>query len=124
MTTSSPRRPLPLVVAVLGTLASAGFLVVVAALTLASGGAAAGGVAAFLLAWGAVVGVAAVFLWRLRGWARGPVVAAALIHLASMVSFATHQPWAWAGAAVCVAVVAGAVAPASTRALKLTGRPG
>ena len=118
MTTSGSTSALVLPATLSGL--SALFLFAMAVAALAAGGGTFGvGVASFLALWGAAVAVVSYFLARGRPWARGPVVAAALIHLASMVSFAANQPWAWAGAAVALATVIATVRPAATRALSL-----
>lgn len=119
---SPPRRPASLVLSASLSAAAAVFVFAMAGAALAVGGSTLGvGVAAFLLLWGLFVAAASWFLLRARPWARGPVVAAALIHLASMVSFGAHQPWAWLGAAIALGTVVAAVWPATTRALHLDG---
>ncbi|WP_040160404.1 hypothetical protein [Nigerium massiliense] len=120
MTTEPAGRPAALVLAAALSAVAAVFLLAMAGASLSAGGGSLGrGVAAFLALWGLIVGWVSIALFRGRPWARGPVVAAALIHVASMVSFATSQPWAWLGAVVALATVVAAVWPSTTHALHL-----
>ncbi len=77
------------------------------------------GVAAVLLVWAAVCAVGARGLLRGRAWARGPVVAAGLLHAASCASFVGSQPWAVVPALLAICAVGAAVHPATTRFLHL-----
>ena len=75
--------------------------------------------AAFFLAVGAGLGLCAWGLFRVRSWARGPVVALELIGVLLSFSFWGGQttPGAVAILAVSVAVLVGVLHPVSTRAL-------
>lgn len=101
--------------AVLTTLAFAVFFWVMAALSLAAGhGAFSGGVAIALVLWGLVVGACGIFLWRGARWARGPVVAAALLHVFSFAQFAIDSaPPALIGAVAALAILVGVLHPVS-----------
>lgn len=111
-------NPLPAAVWLAGTLtlaAGAGL----AAVALASVAASphevvAWGIGAVLGVWAAIVLGGAVGLFRGRRWARGPVVAAALLHLASAASFAASQPWAWLAAGAAALTLVAALWPSTT----------
>ena len=113
--TSFTRAP-GLVAAGVASLALTAFFVVLAMLSLSSGhGAFSGGVALALMLWGVLVGAGSVLLLRGARWARGPVIAAGLLHAFAFGQFALNNaPLAWLGAAAGVAAVVGLVLPAST----------
>lgn len=115
-------RPPGLTVAALSTLALAAFFVVMAVLSLASGhGAFSTGVALALLLWAVVTAGVGVALWRGARWARGPVVAAGLLHVFAFGQFVPSAPWAALGALAGLAATVGPVLPAS-RAWLSAGR--
>lgn len=80
-----------------------------------------GGVAVMLCVYGlGLVGVAWA-LWRLRLFSRGPVVGAALLHLAVIVSGYLTGPYLWISilaSAVPVLTLVAVLWPSSTRALQ------
>jgi len=119
MSTAAPgSRPAGLLSAVAATLALAAFFLVMAALSLSSGqGALSGGVAGALGVWGLATGAAGWSLLRLRGLARGPVVAAGLLHVLAFGQFTLTAPWAALGALAGLVAVVGAVWPSTRAAL-------
>lgn len=115
-------RPPGLVVAVVATVALTVFFVAMAVLSLSAGhGSFSGGVAFALILWALLVGGAGILLWRGHGWARGPVIAAGLLHVLAFGQFALNTPWAVLGAAAGLAAVVGAALP-STRGALSVGR--
>ena len=98
------------------TLGLAAFTIVMAVLSLAEGhGSFSGGVALALVLWGLLVGAGGVFLLRGARWARGPVVAAGLLHVFAFGQFALEgAPLAWLGAAAGLVAAVGLVVPSST----------
>lgn len=116
MPRSATSRPLPLVWAIAATWGLTAFFVVMAVLSWsASHGGFSAGVAAALLLWAILIGVAAWLLGRGIGWARGPVVAAGLLHVFAFGQFVVNgAPWALLGAAAGLVTVVGCVLPAST----------
>lgn len=123
MPASRPSRPLGLVVAVVTTLAFALFFVVMAGLSLSSGhGAFSIGPAIALILWGGLVGACGVFLWRGARWARGPVVAAALLHVFAFAELAMNgSPVVLIGAVAALAIVVGVLHPVSRAWLNREG---
>lgn len=115
MPETPPSRPLGLTVAIVTTIAFGVFFLVMAALSLSSGhGAFSGGVAIALILWGLIVGVCGVFLARGAKWARGPVVAAALLHVFSFAQFSMDgSPLALIGAIAALAILVGVLHPLS-----------
>ncbi len=101
--------------AALASIAFAVFFLAMAVLSLTSGhGAFSGGVAIALILWGLIVGVCGFFLLRGARWARGPVVAAALLHVFSFAQFSMNgSPLTLIGAIVALAIVVGALHPVS-----------
>lgn len=71
------------------------------------------GIGVVLGLWAAIVLGGGVGMLRGRRWSRGPVVAAALLHLASAASFAVSQPWAWLGVGAAALTLAAAVWPST-----------
>ena len=115
--------PAPLVVAA-ALVAVEGLLMVgyavLEALAISSGRVTMGATTAvFFLAYGAGLLLCAWGLWRVRAWARGPVVLAQLIQLGVAWGFRGGQTTvvALALGVVALVVVAGVLHPASTRAL-------
>lgn len=90
-------------------------------LSLASGhGGFSWGIAAMLIGYGLALGAAAWGLWRLSLFARGPIVAMALMHLAIATSYLTGPTW-WAGALIACVPIATLVAvlwPSTTAELR------
>lgn len=122
MTAPSPSAPPSLLVAAgLTGVAAAFFAIMGVGSAVASPTALGFGIGAVLLAWAAVLAVAAVGLARRRRWARGPVVAAGALHLASFANFVPSQPWALLGVAVAACTLAAALWPSTTKALRLGG---
>jgi hypothetical protein len=115
--------PLPLVVAAVLTGVEALALVglAVAELAALSGSKATMGVTTslFFLLYGAGLGVAAWSLYRLRSWARAPIVLTQLIQLGVAWSFrgGSSGPVAAALAVVAVVVLGGILNPVSLRAV-------
>ena len=112
----STPRPVGVVVAVVATMALALFTLGMAVLSLAEGhGSFSGGVGFALVLWGLLVGAGAVLLLRGSRWARGPVVAAGLLHVFAYGQFALDgTPLAWLGALAGLAAAVGLVLPDST----------
>lgn len=120
MPNSTPIAPLSVLVAAGLTAAASVFMIVMGIGSAVANPTALGlEIAAVLLAWGAVLAASAIGMARTRRWARGPVVAAGLLHLASFASFVPSQPWALVGVLVAAATVAAALWPSTTRALRL-----
>lgn len=71
-----------------------------------------------LAAYGLILVAAAVGLWQLRLWARGPVVAFALMAGFGFGEYLFEQPWLWLLVPLCLAAVVGVALPSTTRALK------
>ncbi|WP_282005067.1 hypothetical protein [Propioniciclava sinopodophylli] len=116
MPQSTRALPPGVLLSAFATLGLALFTLVMAILSLAEGhGAFSGGVALALMLWGVLVGAGSVLLLRGARWARGPVIAAGLLHAFAFGQFALNNaPLAWLGAAAGVAAVVGLVLPAST----------
>lgn len=115
---SAQTRPASLTIAALATGAMAVFFFVWAVLSLSAGhGTFSVGIALALLGWGVLIGAAAGQLYRRSAWARGPVVAAGLLHLAAFGQFALNQPWALLGAAAALVATVAAVWPSTRLAL-------
>lgn len=120
---TSPRRPLPLVVALGVVLLEAVLLVVLGVAELASldGSRLAMGIstAAFFLGYGALLAVCARAVWRLEAWPRSIVVMGQLIQLGTAWSNRDANPTLAAAAAVAALVVlVGIFHPASLHAVK------
>ena len=118
-----PTAPAPLVVAA-ALVGVEGLLLVgyavLEALAISTGRVTMGATTAvFFLAYGAGLLLCAWGLWRVRAWARGPVVLAQLIQLGVAWGFRGGQTTIVAVvlAVVALVVVAGVLHPASTRAL-------
>jgi len=119
----STARPHSLIVAAALTGVAAALMAVMGVLSvLARFAALSVGIGAVLVAWALVLAWAAWGLFRGKRWARGPVVAGGLLHLASFANFMPSQPLAAIGAVVAAATVATAVWPSTTKALKLDER--
>ena len=123
MPSTPPSAPPPLVVAA-ALVAVEGLLLVgyavLEALAITSGRVTMGATTAvFFLAYGAGLLLCGWGLWRVRAWARGPVVLAQLIQLGVAWGFRGGQTTvvALALGVVALVVVAGVLHPASTRAL-------
>ena len=71
-----------------------------------------------LAAYGLVLIGAAVALWQLRLWARGPVVAFALMAGFGFGEYLLEQPWLWLLVPICLTAVVGAALPSTTRSLR------
>ncbi len=71
-----------------------------------------------LAAYGLVLIGAAIALWQLRLWARGPVVAFALMAGFGFGEYLLEQPWLWLLVPLCLAAVVGAALPSTTKALR------
>ncbi len=71
-----------------------------------------------LAAYGLALIGAAVGLWQLRLWARGPVVALALMAGFGFGEYLLEQPWMWLLVLACLGAVVGVALPSTTRALK------
>ncbi|MFT3970299.1 MAG: hypothetical protein QM695_08460 [Micropruina sp.] len=71
-----------------------------------------------LAAYGLILIGAALALWQRRLWARGPVVAFALMAGFGFGEYLLEQPWLWLLAPVCLAAVVGAALPSTTKALR------
>lgn len=91
------------------------FFLVMAALSVSAGhGAFSVGIAIALVLWGSIVGVCGFFVGRGAPWAKGPVVAAALLHVFAFAQFAIDgSPWALIGAVAAFAIVVGVLHPVS-----------
>ena len=114
---SSSRSPWLTTVAAT-SVALAGFFVVFGALSLSSGqGAFSGGVAVALIGWGVIVAAAGVLLWRGRGFLRGVVVTAGLLHVFAFGQMVPSNGFAVLGALAGLICVVGAVLPSSRAAL-------
>ncbi len=117
-------KPVGQVVAAALSGAAAVFMAVLGVISAATNvsplSAAVGGV---LLLWAAIIGVASLGLYRGRRWSRGPVVAAALLHVASFANFVPSQTLAVIPAAVALATVVAAVWPTTTAALYRDAQP-
>lgn len=119
--TSSPRSPWLTAAAVAGV-GLAAFFVVLAVLSLASGhGAFSGGVAVALLIWAVIVAVSGVLLWRGRGFLRGVVVAAGLLHVFAFGQMVPSNPWALLGSAAGLVCVVAPLLPSSRAGLSRAG---
>ncbi|MFP5417262.1 MAG: hypothetical protein ACLGHZ_10405 [Actinomycetes bacterium] len=111
-------RPPGLVASVVATLALALFSLVLAVLSLSVGhGFFSGGVAVALLVWALMVGAGGALLWRGVGLARGPVVAAGLLHVLAFAQFALTEPWTILGALAGLVATVGAILPSTRAAL-------
>lgn len=90
-------------------------------LSLASGhGGFSWGIAAMLIGYGLALGAAAWGLWRLSLFARGPIVAMALMHLAIATSYLAGPTW-WVGAlsaCVPIATLVAVLWPSTTAELR------
>lgn len=115
---SASERPASLVTAAALTWLAAAFMAAQGVLALtARTGALSAGVGGVLLGWAAVLAWVGWAFFRGRRWSRGPLVAAALLHLASFAGFVPSQPLALIPAAVALATVVAAVWPSTTRAM-------
>jgi len=115
VTVTSASRPLGLTIAAAATIAFGAFFLVMAVLSLASGhGTFSAGPAIALVLWGGLVGFCGVALWRGARWSRGPVVAAALLHVFAFAEFAMNgAPVALIGSVVALASLVGVLHPIS-----------
>ena len=111
------RNPLGMTVAsALSTLVGAGFLVL-AGFSLASGhGLFSWQIASILAGYGLLMGLAAWGLWRRIGFARGPVVAFALLNGLVATQYLS-QPGGWLVLIASAATVVSAVLPSTTEVL-------
>lgn len=101
------------------TLVLAVFFVVMAVLSWTAGhGSLSGGVGFALVLWALLVGASAVLLWFRGRWARGPVVAAGLLHAFAFTQLALSAPAAALGAGLGAVAVVGAALPATQEWLK------
>lgn len=71
-----------------------------------------------LAAYGLILIGAAVGLWQLRLWARGPVIAFTLMAGFGFGEYLLEQPWMWLLVPLCLAAVVGVALPSTTRALR------
>ncbi len=71
-----------------------------------------------LAAYGLILIGSAVGLWQLRLWARGPVVAFALMAGFGFGEYLLEQPWMWLLVLACLGAVVGVALPSTSRALK------
>ena len=71
-----------------------------------------------LAAYGLILIGSAVGLWQLRLWARGPVVAFALMAGFGFGEYLLEQPWMWLLVLACLGAVVGVAMPSTSRALK------
>ena len=100
------RRPWTVQVATLVTVLSGLAVLVLAGLALAAGhGTFSAGIAVLLLVYGAMVLLAAWAFWRLARFARGPVVATAVLHLFVAVAAAKDAQVGWIASLVALAQV-------------------
>lgn len=114
-----PARPAGLVAAAAGSVVVGLVIVALAGASLASGhGDFSGAVGAMLLVYGVAVAIAGWGLWRLSIFARGPVLATALLHVAVAFSYTPDTPLAWVLLIISAVSAAGVVLPSTTRALK------
>jgi hypothetical protein len=112
-------KPAGLLVAALGTAAMAVLLVVLAVASLASGhGSFSGVIGVAVACYGLLLAAAAWGLWRGWGFARGPVIATALLNLATAVSMAAAAPLAWLVAALAAVTLVAAALPATSAGLR------
>lgn len=117
--TPEPTRPPGLVAAAAGSVVVGVVIVALAGASLASGhGDFSGAVGLMLLIYGVAVAAAGWGLWRLSIFARGPVLATALLHVAVAFSYSTDTPVAWVLLVISAVTAAGVVLPSTTRALK------
>lgn len=120
--TRTAARPLTLLAASGLTLGVAVFTLVVAGLSLTSGhGGFSVGIAVALLLWAVLVAGVGLAFGRARSWARGPLVAANLVHVFSYGEFALTEPVAIVGSLAALGAVVCALLPA-TRAALTAGR--
>ncbi len=107
-------RPAGVAASVAATLALAVFFVVMAVLSLTAGnGSLSSGVSIALMLWAILVGAGAVLLWRRGRFARGPVVAAGLLHVFAFGQLALSAPPAVLGALLALAGAVGAALPST-----------
>jgi hypothetical protein len=117
---TSPARPLPLVVAVVGAGLAGLALIALAVASLASNhGSFSGGVGIALVVYGAMMILAGWALWRRSLFGRGPVVALSLLNVAAGYTFTPSAPWVWVGVVVSAVTAVAAALPATSRALRL-----
>jgi hypothetical protein len=76
-----------------------------------------------LAAYGLILIAAAIGLWNLRVWARGPVAAFALMAGFGFGEYLLAQPWMWLLVLLCLGAVVGVVLPSTSRSLKERVRP-
>ncbi len=115
-------RPVGLVVAVGCSVALGLAFLVFAGISAAGGhGAFSLQIGVLLAAYGLILIGAAVGLWQRRLWARGPVVAFALMAGFGFGEYLLDQPWMWLLVLACLGAVVGVALPSTTRALKERG---
>ena len=114
MPPTAASRPAGVVASVAATLVLAVFFVVMAVLSLTAGhGSLSGGVSFALVLWALLVAASAVLLWRRARFARGPAVAAGLLHVFAFGQLALSAPPAALGALLGVIAVVGAALPST-----------
>ena len=74
-----------------------------------------------LAAYGLILIGAGIGLWRRHLWARGPVVAFALMAGFGFGEYLLEQPWLWLLVPVCLGAVVGVAMPSTTKALRERG---
>lgn len=74
-----------------------------------------------LAAYGLILIGAGIGLWRRHLWARGPVVAFALMAGFGFGEYLLDQAWMWLLVLACLGAVVGVALPSTTRALKERG---
>ncbi|HMQ37961.1 MAG TPA: hypothetical protein PKE46_14795 [Micropruina sp.] len=117
-------RPVGLIVAVACSVLLGLAFIVFAAVSAAAGhGVFSIQIGVLLAAYGLILIGAAVGLWLLRRWARGPVAAFALMAGFGFGEYLLDQPWLWLLVLLCLGAVVGAALPSTTRALKERVRP-
>ena len=116
------QRPVGLKLAVVSSIALGVTFVAFAAISAAAGhGIFSLQIGLLLAAYGLILIGAAVALWQLRLWARGPVVAFGLMAGFGFGEYLLEQPWLWLLVPVCLAAVVGAALPSTTKALRSGG---
>jgi hypothetical protein len=74
-----------------------------------------------LAAYGLILIGAGIGLWRRHLWARGPVVAFALMAGFGFGEYLLEQPWLWLLVPICLGAVVGVAMPSTTKALRERG---
>lgn len=120
MPTTKPPRPPGVVIASAGSALVGLALIALAIASLATGhGEFSGGVGAALIVYAAGMIAAALALWRLSLFGRGPVIATSLLNIAAGYSFTGSAPWIWVIILVSAVTVVAAAWPSTSQALHL-----